>query len=215
MFPLGSVLLPGMLLPLHVFEDRYRTMIDDVLAATAIDPPRPAEFGVCLIERGSEVGGGDVRSGVGCMAHILEGQQTDDGRWALLAVGDRRVRITEWLEDDPYPMAIVEDWPDPPTPSPSVDRLDEIERVVRRVGALASELGSPGLPADLEFSSDVVSRSYQLAVMSPLGSLDRQRLLAAPDVAARTDLLADLLSEQEDLMRAQLALGDPDPDHGE
>jgi Lon protease-like protein len=215
MFPLGSVLLPGMLLPLHVFEERYRKMIDDVLAATAADPQRPAEFGVCLIERGSEVGGGDVRSGVGCMARILEGQQTDDGRWALLSVGDRRVRITEWLDDDPYPMAIVEDWPDPPTPTPSDERLDEIERVVRRVGALASELGSPGLPADLEFSSDIVLRSFQLTVMSPLGSLDRQRLLAAPDVVARTDLLSDLLSEQEDLMRAQLALGDPDPDQGE
>ena len=216
MFPLGSVLLPGMLLPLHVFEDRYRTMIDDVLAAAAADPPRPAEFGVCLIERGSEVGGGDVRSAVGCMAHILEGQQTDDGRWALLSVGDRRVRITEWLDDDPYPMAIVEDWPDPPTPSPSDDRLDEIERVVRRVGCpgqRARITRPPRRPRVLERRSCL--RSYQLAVMSPLGSLDRQRLLAAPDVVARTDLLADLLAEQEDLMRAQLALGDPDPDHGE
>ena len=133
MFPLGSVLLPGMLLPLHVFEDRYRQMVDDVLAASAGGRERPAEFGVCLIERGSEVGGGDVRSDVGCMARILEGQQTDDGRWALLSVGDRRVRITEWLVDDPYPMAIVEDWPDPAMPTPPDDQLDDIERTVRRV----------------------------------------------------------------------------------
>jgi Lon protease-like protein len=212
MFPLGSVLLPSMLLPLHVFEPRYRALVDDVLSAGGSSGERPAEFGVCLIERGSEVGGGDVRTDVGCMARILEGQQSDDGRWALLAVGDRRVRIVEWLADDPYPRALVEDWPDPAAPPDADGRLDEIERAVRRVGALGSELGSHGLPPDLEFSTDAVMRSYQLGVMSPFGSLDRQRILAADDPGSRIDLLAELVAEQEDLLRARLAMGDIDPD---
>src|SRR3954447_12098654 len=100
MFPLGSVLLPSVFLPLHVFEPRYRALTEHCLAGER-------EFGVVLIERGSEVGGGDVRSPVGTVARILEAVQFDDGRWALGVVGTRRVRVTAWLDDDPYPRAEV------------------------------------------------------------------------------------------------------------
>ena len=109
MFPLGSVLLPSMILPLHVFEDRYRQMVDDVLAA------EEPEFGVALIERGSEVGGGDIRAMTACVARILEAGRTEDGRWALVTTGMRRIRIRYWLDDEPYPRAVVEDWPDDDT----------------------------------------------------------------------------------------------------
>jgi Lon protease-like protein len=94
MFPLGVVLFPGMALPLHIFEARYREMIQDCLR-------HGQEFGVVLIERGSEVGGGDQRSDVGTVAHITEAAQLPDGRWALLAVGTRRIRVQTWLPDDP------------------------------------------------------------------------------------------------------------------
>lgn len=204
MFPLGSVLLPTMLLPLHVFEERYRRLVDDVLAAD------PAEFGVTLIERGSEVGGGDVRAAVGCTARVLEASRTPDGRWALLCVGERRVRVTEWLDDDPYPLAEIEDWPDPEPSDPVSLRAtcDELEVVVRRIAALGSELGGPGLPEPLELSEDPVQRSYQLAVLSPLGPLDRLRVLGASDAPARLSDLRELLADQEALVRARLAFGD-------
>ena len=80
MFPLGGVLLPGEALPLHVFEPRYRRLVHDVLAA-----PTP-DFGVVLIERGSEVGGGDVRFGAGCLARVVRSQELPDGRWALVSL---------------------------------------------------------------------------------------------------------------------------------
>src|SRR5688500_13997113 len=105
MFPLGSVLLPGMFLPLHVFEPRYRAMVEHCLAGDH-------EFGVVLIERGREVGGGDVRTHAGTVARIAEARQFADGRWALAAVGMRRIRVEAWLEDDPYPRAEVVEWPD-------------------------------------------------------------------------------------------------------
>lgn len=108
MFPLGSVLLPSMVLPLHVFEERYRAMVRDCLAGER-------EFGVTLIERGSEVGGGDIRAMAGTVAEIVQAEEFDDGRWGVVAVGARRVRVTGWLPDDPYPRAEVEDWPDEPT----------------------------------------------------------------------------------------------------
>ena len=76
MFPLGSVLFPSAYLPLHVFEERYRQLVRDCLAGNG-------EFGVVLIERGSEVGGGDVRTEVGTVARIVEVTEFDDGRFAL------------------------------------------------------------------------------------------------------------------------------------
>ena len=92
-----------MVLPLHVFEPRYRAH------GRALPGTGTPEFGVVLIERGREVGGGDVRTYVGTVARIAEAGQFADGRWALAAVGIRRIRVEAWLEDDPYPRAEVED----------------------------------------------------------------------------------------------------------
>ena len=108
MFPLGSVLLPGGVLPLHVFEPRYRQLVIDCLADDSGDP----EFGVTLIERGWEVGGGDQRADVGVVARMVQVEALDDGRYAVVAVGTRRIRVNAWLPDDPYPLADVDDWPD-------------------------------------------------------------------------------------------------------
>jgi Lon protease-like protein len=206
MFPLGSVLLPGMVLPLHVFEERYRRLVDDVLAAE--DP----EFGVTLIERGSEVGGGDIRAMTACVARVLEAARTDDGRWAIVAVGVRRARVVEWLPDGPYPRARIEDWNDDGAPPPDAGgRLDVLQARVRRLLALASELGAGAPPADLEFSEDVQLCSFQLGVMAPLGPLDRLRVLTAPGVGERLEVLEQLVGEQEELLEARLALGGSDP----
>src|SRR3546814_13839840 len=101
MFRLGSAVLPVAGLPIHVIENRYRALMKDCMAGDR-------EFGVVLIERGSEVGGGDVRADVGTVARIAEASELPDGRWALIAVGDRRIRVTSWLPDDPYPRAEVE-----------------------------------------------------------------------------------------------------------
>src|SRR4051794_34879859 len=105
MFPLGTVLLPGAVLPLHVFEPRYRALVADCLAG---EP----EFGVVLIERGSEVGGGDVRRDVGTVARIMEMTQLPGDRYALVTVGTRRIRVERWLDDEPYPRAEVTAWPE-------------------------------------------------------------------------------------------------------
>src|SRR5664279_5050613 len=105
MFPLLTVLFPGAGLPLHVFEDRYRSLMADCLE-------QDGEFGVVLIARGSEVGGGDQRVDVGTVARIANVAELDDGRMLVVATGVRRVRVAEWLPDDPYPRAVVADLPD-------------------------------------------------------------------------------------------------------
>ena len=95
MFPLGTVLFPRVFLPLHIFEPRYRQ-----LARHCVDGDQ--EFGVVLIERGSEVGGRDVRTSVGTVARIVEAVELDDGRWVLGAVGTRRIRVREWLPENEF-----------------------------------------------------------------------------------------------------------------
>jgi Lon protease-like protein len=196
MFPLGTVLVPGMVLPLHVFEPRYRQMLNHCLAGDR-------SFGVVLIERGSEVGGGDVRTDVGTLAGIARAEQAPDGRWALVALGLRRIRIDRWLPDDPYPRAEASDWPDDGDGAVP----DTVVPLLRRAAALARELGMTAAPLDLELADDPVAAGYQAIIAAPLGPADRQRLLAAPTLADRWTLLDTLLTDQIQLLEAELAHG--------
>jgi Lon protease-like protein len=198
MFPLGSVLLPSMLLPLRVFEPRYQQLTRDCLAGDR-------RFGVVLIERGSEVGGGDVRCSVGCLASIIRAEELGGGQWFLLTVGTTRIRILEWLPDDPYPRAVAEEWPDPDTVSSEV--CASLERRVRQLLALASELDQWSVPATVELSEDPNLAIHQMAAVAPMGPFDRQRLLAAPSAGARAALLEELVGDTEALLRARLTGG--------
>ena len=200
MFPLGSVLVPTAGLPLHVFEPRYRALVKDCLAGDR-------ELGVVLIERGSEVGGNDLRSWVGTVARIIEATELPDGRWAVAAVGVRRLRVQRWLPDDPYPRAEVEDWPDPDPGPDHSDALREAVGLLRRCLALAAEAGDPGAPATIELADDPVLAGYQASAVAPLGPLDQQRLLAAPTPEARLERLSMLLREATEVL--ELRLGAP------
>lgn len=189
MFPLGTVLVPGMLLPLHVFEPRYRALVQDCLAGDRT-------FGVVLIERGSEVGGGDVRTSVGTLARLVQAEELPDGRWAVIAVGTHRLRVAAWLVDDPYPRADTALWPDDPDEAgvpPAVVAL------LQRCTALSQELGHPA-PSDLELSDDPITASYQTTLAAPLGPADRQKLLAAPTLADRWTLLHTLLTDHIEVL---------------
>ena len=102
MFPLSAVLFPHATMPLHVFEPRYRELMRDCLAGDR-------RFGVVLIARGSEVGGGDERSALGTRGVITEASELPDGRWVLIVEGESLIMVDEWLPDDPYPVALVRD----------------------------------------------------------------------------------------------------------
>lgn len=197
MFPLGTVLVPSLALPLHVFEPRYRALVRDCLAGDR-------EFGVVLIERGSEVGGDDTRSDVGTVAHITEAAELPDGRFAVGAVGVRRLRVRAWLADDPYPRADVEDWPDP-DPAPGCAAHVETTVVeLRRVLALSAELGDAAAPATIELSDDPVLAGYQATAIAPIGPFDQQRLLRATTPEARLDDLDALLADLVEVLQLRL-----------
>lgn len=205
MFPLGSVLVPTAVLPLHLFEPRYLALIEDVRASDH------QELGVVLIERGSEVGGGEVRTDVGTVARVVRAESFDDGRWAVVAVGVRRVRVVRWLDDDPYPRAELADWPDAPedevTQASLVADVEAARQRLRTALALAAELGDPAAPATVEVADDPRTASFQVIALAPIGPADQQALLALPGAGERARRLVEVLDDAVELMRARLALG--------
>lgn len=203
-FPLGTVLFPYGLLPLHIFEERYRALMRDLLG----DPPeagRVAELGIVLIERGHEVGGGDVRSSLGTVARIVRADQAADGRWFVIAVGTHVFEVTAWLPDDPYPIAEIEECPSQDWDDGVGEQLLAAEQEVRRAIALASELGEPA--AQPELSEDPVAASWQLCDALPVGPLDRQKLLSARDLALRMELLTATARDASSMLALRLRDG--------
>jgi len=203
MFPLGSVLLPGGVLPLHVFEPRYRRMM-----AHCLETERT--FGVVLIARGSEVGGGDQRVSVGTEARIERAVEHPDGRWTVIALGDRRITVDSWLADDPYPAAMVA-VEHSRASAPSTSILDEASKAVRRTFALLSELGRGGGGEEELFGdeTDPLFFSWRLCDVAPLGPLDRQKLLEIDGVDERLTALTAMTEEVADDLHRILAEGGP------
>lgn len=217
MFPLGTVVLPGMPLPLRIFELRYQLMLHDVMAGDQ-------RFGVVLIERGSEVGGGDSRSNVGSLVRIYQHQAMDEGEHAILAFGEERIRVEKWLPDDPYPRAEVSVWPDgahrtgedPVGSSPRRSASNDSELLsmyarcvssLRHLLTTAAELGHQVAPATFEAPEDPVSGSYLLAALTPVGPFDKQRLLTAPGAQGRLPMLASLIVDQLALITGEATQG--------
>ncbi|MCU4184649.1 LON peptidase substrate-binding domain-containing protein [Acidiferrimicrobium sp. IK] len=195
MFPLGTVLVPGAVLPLHVFEPRYRALMDDLTGAELGTPLIEPEFGVVMIERGHEVGGGDVRAARGTTARLIDAERLPDGRWLTAAVGTNRFVVREWLPDDPYPMAVVEDIDEPPWDDGDDGRLAAAATALRRLLGLAAELEEDVTPATFDLADDPAVAAWQLCALAPVGPLDRYRLLEAPDVASRLDALTDMTAD--------------------
>lgn len=195
MFPLGSVVFPYSGVPLRVFEPRYLRLFEDVVSGDRM-------FGTVLIERGFEVGGGDVRTDIGTRVRIIAHQDLDGGHKAVVVAGVERIRVLEWLPDDPHPWAMVAPMPDPP------DLVDDLREAVRtrldRVLALASELGADVAAIDVAVSRDPVAASYQYASMIPVTPLDSFRLLRAEGPRRRMELAIEMLDEQTELIRSRL-----------
>jgi len=195
MFPLSTVAFPGSVIPLHIFEPRYQQLTTDCLAGDA-------RFGIVLIERGSEVGGGDQRALIGTEVHITKAMPLSDGRWLVMATAEHRIRLVEWLDDDPYPLAVVEEWTSVlEDVAPTL--LIQAEQGVRRTRALLSEHGeTPALPADATFDDDPTAACWELCAEAPLNAYDAQRLLATDSTTARLELLVEITTDlQVDLHR--------------
>jgi Lon protease-like protein len=194
MFPLGSVLFPAMPLPLRVFEERYLAMLAHVLQ------DEPPEFGVVLIERGQEVGGGDIRFEIGTVARISDLQVADD-MVGLVALGGQRFEVLSWNEDDPFPQAEVRmleqlEWDDQ-----HLDLLQDAERAVRAGLAIASEYVELAWSPAVELAESEMDAAWQLAAIAPVGPLDQVELLRSTSVEGLLSRTIELTESSVDSIR--------------
>ena len=189
MFPLSTVLMPAMPLSLRIFEERYLKLLGDLML------DENPEFGVVLIERGAEIGGGEKRLGIGTLASVTD-IGTLDQFYGLESTGTQRFRVNAWLPDDPYPMADIDFIPDLVWNDSLMPARVHLETKVRNLLAFASEFGDLQYGPETEISDDPMDACWQLAGMLPVGGLDQVDLLqsqSADELISRTyDLVISL-----------------------
>jgi Lon protease-like protein len=200
-FPLGTVLFPGAPLSLHIFEDRYQTLMADLIEA----PKSDRQFGVIAIRSGREVGADGVKAlhDVGCVAVLTDIDADPDGSYDIQTVGSARFRIISLDNDRPYLRASVE-WL--PEPTGEVGRIGEVVRT--RYADYRDALGGlRGVSLDLpELPSDPRLLSYLVAATVIAENADRQRFLAEYDAAGRLSAEARWLSVEARLLRELAAV---------
>ena len=188
MFPLGMVVFPHQTVGLCVFEPRYHRLLADVESER--------RFGTCLIERGSDVGGGDERSFVGTVLEILGTHRLSNGQTLVVAEGVECFEVGEWLDDDPYPRAVVGSGA--VTTCRSRRRcLKSTESAVRALRALQSEIfADECLQRNCAMDDDPRVRSWQLCALTPMSLLDQFKVLSLSNPNDRLRLVAEICCER-------------------
>lgn len=197
--------MPAMPLSLRIFEERYLKLLGDLLAEET------PEFGVVLIEKGPEVGGGEKRMGVGTIASVIEIGTTDEF-YGLQSVGSKRFRVNAWLPDAPYPIADIDFLPDLIWDDNLMPARVHLETKVRRLLAFASEFGDLQFGADVEFGDDPMDACWQLAGVLPVGPLDQLDLLqsqSAEELISRTN---ELVNEGNKSLEQMMTVLDEKPE---
>ncbi len=198
MFPLGHAVLPGTILPLHLFEPRYIQLLLDVGAGDGT-------FGTALITRGREAGtdADQARADRGTLIRILQHERidTDDGslRYALVGAAESRLEVVEWLEDDPYPRAMVRDLDEPSGGPGHGPAVGEALAMVANVLNMREELGEGPLGGLDAISERPAMASFQIAALAGVGPHDAIQILAEDDLDRRLALVNRAL---RDIMEA-------------
>ena len=209
LFPLGLVLFPGLVLPLHVFEERYRVLVRELLEL----PEADRRFGVVAIREGREVGADGVTAlhEVGCVAQLRRVTPYDDGRFDVVATGGERFRLQGLTGGAAYATGLVEWLPDALGAADEAALLDRAVRTTFRayLQALAQARGDGDFEAG-DLPDDSLVLSYVVAASVVVDLEDRQRLLAEPDGVARLRAELALLRREATLLRTLTALPAPE-----
>ena len=207
LFPLGAVLYPGMLLPLHIFEERYRQLVRDLL-----EQPEPRRFGAIAIRKGRETGVDGVHSlyEIGCTATVRRVDKYEDGRFDLVTVGTQRFRLLGLDQTLPYFRGeidlLADDIVDPAAAAPVVSAVQAafrsyLDALTERGGAVAKVEDLPDEPVLL---------SYLVAATMVIDLPDRQGLLAEADSLSRLTAERGILQRETAMLRTLTARPAPD-----
>ena len=207
LFPLGAVLCPGMLLPLHIFEERYRQLVRDLL-----DGPEPRRFGVIAIRKGRETGIDGVQSlyEIGCTATVRRVDRHDDGRFDIVAVGTQRFRLLGLDETRPYLQGEVEMLDEEPVdPAAAGPAARVIQAAFREYLDALTDWGGATVRIE-ELPDEPALLSFIIAAALIIDLPERQALLAESDTLQRLGMQRALLSRETAMLRATTSRPAPD-----
>jgi Lon protease-like protein len=198
LFPLGTVLYPGLLLPLHIFEERYRQLVRDLLTGS-----EPGRFGVIAIRKGRETGVDGVSAlyEVGCIAALRQVREHPDGRFDLVTAGTQRFRLVSLVHGRPYLQGAVdllaEDTGDEAAAGAAVRAVQRAfhDYLVALAARGMGEVSIPDLP------DQPIALSYLVAASMVVDLPDRQALLAEPDALRRLQAERELLGRETAMLR--------------
>ena len=199
LFPLGSVLYPGLVLPLHIFEERYRQLVADLL-----DGPEPREFGVIAIRQGRETGIDGVSSlyDAGCTAVLQRAERYDDGRYDLVTVGGQRFRLLGLGDAQPYFTGDVELLPDDVgDDDEAAVTVPAVQRAFRSYLDLIAERGGAQITIP-DLPDEPLLLSYLVAAAVVVDLPVKQGLLEQPDAHRRLVAERALLTRELQLLRS-------------
>ena len=213
LFPLGAVLYPGMLLPLHIFEERYRQLIRDLL-----DGPEPRRFGVIAIRKGRETGIDGVNGlqslyEIGCTATMRRVERRDDGRFDIVAVGTQRFRLHGLDETRPYLQGEVEMLADEPVdPAAAEPAVRVIQAAFREYLDALTEWGGATVRLE-DLPDEPTLLSFIVAAAMIIDLPERQAMLAESGTLRRMALQRALLSRETAMLRTTTSRPAPDLRH--
>ena len=207
LFPLGSVLFPGLVLPLHIFEPRYRQLIEDLLAG-----PEPRQFGVIAIRRGRETGVDGVSAlfETGCTAVLRQAERLDDGKFDVVAVGGQRFRLGELADPAPYLSGAVELLPDEVGDHAEAELAARaVQRLFRAYLDLLAQRGGVRVTVS-DLPDEPVLLSHLVAAAIVVDLPHKQRLLEEPDARRRLAAERSLLAREIRITRSLTTTPAPD-----
>ena len=196
MFPLGTVLFPGVHLPLRIFEQRYLQLFSDISETNQ-------DFGTCLIEKGHEVGGNDSRFSYGTLCKVVDSEELALGQLGIQSIGIKRVIIKKWLPDNPYPMAnleILDDSEDTDFPYKQkiIEELERCYVLLVQMGAVQPESMNIKILDQLDL--------FSACSLAPLGQLDKYNLLKLDTSEDRSNSLLSLITSERETLAAMSRL---------
>jgi len=202
LFPLPLVLFPQVVLPLHIFEERYRLMINRCIEESTT-------FGIVMIPPGTSVESESTIRSVGVTARVIQFERIEDGRINIMAAGETRFRILTFTANKPYWTANVDFFEDDRESEEAIqDSHNDVVRLYREIHRLAAQLrGASVDDAEIKIPESPATLSHMVSFVLDLDVEFKQALLEMTSIEGRLKTLAVHLEEATQRLHAEIARG--------
>ena len=200
LFPLPNIVLfPHVLVPLHIFEERYKQMINTCIEHDEV-------FGVVLLRGGAETESEDTIHRVGVTVRIVQVERLENGRMNILTEGEDRFRIRRFTREEPYWKGLVDVLEDNESHHPAIESMqEEVSQLYRNVAELGAKIDSSEKPETV-LPDSPTDLSYMISYILNIDSEEKQKLLEMTSAAERLRSLIPHLNDSVAELQQQLAI---------